>query len=142
MGVGVKKNNHYDPEAELAKGADLTAESYDKTQGVAVAAGKVTVGGRAGLVDFTGDAAGREGSGIDGTMSLWLSIFRYMRPDGSVDHVAGWNIMLALKAGQSALETAKGFEAYINASTRPYRAKASGKKDRARLEIVYKAARA
>lgn len=133
-----KKNDKYNPDAELAKGADLTAESYDKTQGVAVPAGKVTVGGKAGAVEFTGEAFGREGAGIDGTMSLWLSIFRYTRPDGTVNHVAGWNIMLALKAGQSALETAKGFEAYINAATRPYRAKASGGKDKALLQIVYK----
>lgn len=132
-----KKNDAYNPEAELAKGAELTAESYDKTQGVSVAAGKVTVGGKAGVVEFTGEAAGREGAGIDGTMSVWLSIFRYMRPAGTVNHVAGWNIMLALKAGQTALETAKGFEAYINAATRPYRARAAGKGDSARLEIVY-----
>lgn len=133
-----KKNSSYNPDAELAKGADLTAESYDKTQGAAVAVGKVTVGGKPGVIDFTGEATGREGGGIEGTMSLWLSIFRYMRPDGTVNHVSGWNIMLALKAGQTALETARGFEAYINAAKRPYLAKASGKGGVARLEITYK----
>lgn len=137
----MKKKGNYNPDAELAKGADLTAESYDATQGAAVAAGKVTVGGKAGAVEFTGDATGREGGGIEGTMSLWLSIFRYTRPDGTVNHVAGWNIMLALKAGQTALQTAKGFETYINASNRPYRAKASGKGAIARLEIVYSEAK-
>ncbi|MCM2266484.1 MAG: hypothetical protein NDI60_01770 [Elusimicrobiales bacterium] len=134
----MKKDKDYDQDAELAKGADLTAESYDKTQGVAVAAGKVTVGGKAGLVEFTGDATGRDGAGIDGTMSLWLSIFRYKRPDGTVNHVAGWNIMLALKAGQTALDTALAFETYINAGKRPYRAKASGDSDKAAVSITYK----
>lgn len=133
-----KKTSGYNPDAELAKGADLSAESYDKTQGAAVSAAKVTVGGKPGAVEFTGEATGREGGGIEGTLSLWLSIFRYMRPDGTVNHVAGWNLMLALKAGQTALETARGFEAYINAAKRPYTAKASGKGGVARLEITYK----
>ena len=132
-----KTHDGYDPEAELAKGAELTAESYDKTQGVSVAAGKVTVGGKPGVVEFTGEAAGRDDGGLDGTMGLWLSIFRYRRPDGTVNHVAGWNIMLALKAGQTAMDTARAFEAYMNSSTRPYRAKASGSRDVARLEITY-----
>ncbi|OGR43843.1 MAG: hypothetical protein A2X35_09025 [Elusimicrobia bacterium GWA2_61_42] len=133
-----KKVSGYNPDAELAKGAELTASSYDKTQGVAVAASKVTVGGKPGLAEFTGTATGRAGAGIDGTMNLWLSIFRYMRPDGTVNHVAGWNIMLALKAGQTALETAKGFAAYINAGGRPYKAKASGNSLKAAVGITYK----
>ncbi len=134
----MKKNTGgYDPDAELAKGAELTASSYDKTQGVAVAAGKVTVGGKPGVAEVTGLATGRAGGGIDGTINLWLSIFRFKRPDGTVNHVAGWNIMLALKAGQTALETVKGFEAYINAGSRPYKAKASGSKLSAKLEITY-----
>ncbi len=48
------------------------------------------------------------------------------------------NLMLALKAGQTALETVKGFAAYINnAGTRPYKAKASGTKSAAKIEITY-----
>lgn len=131
--------NNYDPDVELAKGAELTVSSYDKTQGVAVsmAAHKVTVGGKPGVAEITGTATGRSGGGIEGTLNLWLAIFRYMRPDGTVNHVAGWNIMLALKAGQTALDTAKAFEAYINAGTRPYRAKASGDADRASVEITF-----
>lgn len=132
-----KKTGDYDPEVELSKGADLAASSYDKTQGVAVEAGKVTVGGKAGVAVITGLATGNPGGGIDGTLSLWLSIFRFKRPDGTVNHVAGWNIMLALKPGQSALDTAKGFAAYINAGTRPYEAKASGTKINARIAITY-----
>ena len=124
----------YDPNVELAKGAELTAGSYDKTQAVKIAAGKVTVGGKAGVAGFTGKATGNPGGGgIDGTVNLWLSIFRFMRPDGSVNHVAGWNIALALKPGQTPQETAQAFEDYINANTMPYRAKATG----AMLEIVY-----
>jgi hypothetical protein len=132
-----KKTGDYDPEVELSKGADLTASSYDKTQGVSVEAGKVTVGGKAGVAVITGIAEGNPGGGIDGTLSLWLSIFRFKRPDGTVNHVAGWNIMLALKAGQSALDTAKAFSAYINGGTRPYKAKASGTKIAAKIAITY-----
>lgn len=132
-----KKTGDYDPEVELSKGADLTASSYDKTQGVDVEAGKVTVGGKAGVAVITGLATGNPGGGIDGTLSLWLSIFRFKRPDGTVNHVAGWNIMLALKPGQSALDTAKAFAAYINAGPRPYKAKASGTKINAKIAITY-----
>ncbi len=133
------KHKDYDPAVELAKGAELTASSYDRTQGVAVREGKVTVGGKPGVAEFTGAATGRAADGgIDGTMSLWLSIFRYKRPDGTVNHVAGWNIMLALRAGQTALDTARAFETYINAGRRPYRALASGDADAAAVTITYK----
>jgi len=131
------KTGGYDPDAELAKGADLTASSYDKTQGISLEAGKVTVGGKPGVAAVTGSATGRNGAGIDGTINLWLSIFRFMRPDGTVNHVAGWNIMLALKAGQTALDTAKAFAAYINSGSRPYKAKASGDKLLAKIAITY-----
>jgi hypothetical protein len=129
-----EKPGGYNPDVELAKGAELTAGSYDKTQAVKVTAGKVTVGGKPGVAELTGPATGQPaGGGIDGTINLWLSIFRFMRPDGTVNHVAGWNIALALKPGQTPQATAKAFEDYINAGTRPYRAKATG----ALLEIVY-----
>ncbi|MDD2804433.1 MAG: hypothetical protein PHV33_02675 [Elusimicrobiales bacterium] len=130
------KKGTYNPEVELAKGAELTASSYDKTQGADVPGGKVTLGGKPGRAEFTGEATGK-GEGIEGTMNLWLSIFRYMRPDGTINHVAGWNIALALKPGQTALDTAKAFEKYINSNTRPYRAKASGTSDKAALTITY-----
>lgn len=124
----------YDPNVELAKGAEFTAGSYDKTQTVKVTSAKITVGGKAGVAGIAGLATGQPaGGGIDGTINLWFSIFRFMRPDGTVNHVAGWNIALALKPGQTPQETAKAFEEYINANTRPYRAKATG----AMLEIVY-----
>ncbi|MCX5792663.1 MAG: hypothetical protein NTY45_10715 [Elusimicrobia bacterium] len=118
-------------------GADLTAASYDRTQGIAVSAGKVAVGGAPGRVEITGVATGRSGGDIDGTINLWLSIFRFKRPDGTVNHVAGWNIMLALKPGQTAAETANAFASYINAGTRPYRAAVAADGLSAMLVITY-----
>lgn len=123
----------YNPEVELAKGAKLQASSYDKTQQVGIASDKVTVGGKPGILEFTGIATGREDTSINGTIGIWLSIFRYMRPDGTINHVAGWNIMLPLKAKQTAAATAKAFAKTINAGSRPYKATATGTK----LRIVY-----
>jgi len=128
-----KKSKVYNPEIELAKGATLDASSYDKTQKIKVTAPKVTVGGIAGRAEISGTATGRHDASINGTIGIWLSIFRYMRPDGTTDHVAGWNIMLPLKAGQTAAATAKAFAAHINAGTRPYRAAAAGSK----IKIVF-----
>jgi hypothetical protein len=129
----MKKKAVYNPEVELAKGATLDAASYDKTQKVKVTVPKVTVGGIPGRVEISGIATGRIEPGIDGTMDLWLSIFRYMRPDGTTNHVAGWNIPTVLKPGQTAASTAKAFADYINAGTRPYRATATG----AKIKIVF-----
>jgi len=128
-----KSAGNYNPEVELAKGANLVAASYDKTQKIVVTAGKVTVGGTPGCAEISGIATGRHDATIDGTLSIWLSIFRYMRPDGTLDHVAGWNIMIPLTAGQTAASAAKAFADYINAGTRPYHATATG----AKLEIVF-----
>jgi len=101
-------------------------------------AGKVTVGGKPGIVEISGLATGHiPEAGIEGTVDLWLSIFRYMRPDGTIDHVGGWNIPLTLKAKQTPIETAKAFAAYINAGTRPYKAKAAGNKAKATVTIVF-----
>lgn len=123
----------YNPEVELLKGAKLEAASYDKTQQIAVVAGKVTIGGIAGVVEISGVAAGRHDASIDGCLGIWLSIFRYMRPDGTIDHVAGLNIMAETVAGQPPEVTAKSFADKVNASGRPYRATAKG----AKLEIVF-----
>lgn len=136
----MKSGGDYNPEVELAKGANLTAASYDKTQKIGVTSGKVTVGGKPGIVEISGLATGKLDAGIDGTIDLWLSIFRFKRPDGTTNHVAGWNIPLALKPKQTPVVTAKAFAAYINASTRPYKAKAAGNKVKATVTIVYKEA--
>ena len=128
-----KKGHVYIPEVELAKGANLEVASYDKTQKIIVTAAKVTVGGIPGRAEISGTATGRHDATIDGTLSIWLSIFRYMRPDGTTDHVTGWNIMIPLVAGQTAAATAKAFADYINAGTRPYQATATGGK----LKIVF-----
>lgn len=58
---------------------------------------------------------------------------RYMRPDGTVDHVSGWNIMVKLAVGQTAAATAKAFAQRINSGTRPCRAAVTG----AKLKIVF-----
>ncbi|MBU2573462.1 MAG: hypothetical protein KKH28_05240 [Elusimicrobia bacterium] len=44
---------------------------------------------------------------------------------------------MALKAKQTPIETAKAFAAYINAGTRPYKAKAAGNKAKATVTIVF-----
>ena len=128
-----KKTNNYNPEVELEKGATLEAASYDKTQQVKVLVNKVTVGGKAGVLELSGLATGRNDASINGTIGLWLSIFRFMRPDGTINHVAGWNIMLPLKAKQTAAATAKAFAKTINSGPRPYKAIATG----AKLKITY-----
>ena len=127
----------YDPAVEFAKGATLDAASYDKTQKVKVSGNIVTVGGKPGRVEISGIATGRTDSSINGTLGLWLSIFRYMRPDGTVDHVAGWSIMIPLAAGQTPQETAKAIVTHINAGKRPYKAVAAGFKTMATIAIVF-----
>jgi len=129
--------NTYNPAVELAKGATLDAASYDKTQKIKVSGGIVTVGGKPGRAEISGIATGRTDSSINGTLGLWLSIFRYMRPDGTIDHVAGWNIMLPLTAGQTPQETARALVAHINAGKRPYKAVAAGFKTMATIAIVF-----
>ena len=128
-----KKTRGYNPEVELAKGATLDARSYDKTQKIKVTAAKVTVGGIPGRAEISGIATGKYDTSIDGTINLWLSIFRYMRPDGTIDHVGGWNIPTSLKPGQTPAATAKALADYINAGTRPYRATAT----RGKIKIVF-----
>ena len=118
---------------ELAKGAKFEAATYDKTQAIKVLAAKVTVGGTPGIAEISGIATGRTDASINGCIGIWLSIFRFMRPDGTINHVAGWNIMLPLKAGQTAAATAKAFAKEINSGTRPYKATATG----AKLKVVY-----
>lgn len=127
------KFTKYNPEIELAKGAKFEVATYDKTQTIKVLAAKVTVGGTPGIAEISGVATGRSDASINGCIGIWLSIFRFMRPDGTINHVAGWNIMLPLKAGQTAAATAKAFAKTINSGTRPYKAAATG----AKLKIVY-----
>lgn len=132
-----KAKGNYDPDTELAKGAKLEASSFDKTQQIKVTAGKVTVGGVAGSVEISGIATGRNDASINGCLGIWLSIFRFMRPDGTINHVAGWNIMLPLKAGQKPLASAKALTEIINAGPRPYKATARSAKAAAVVNIVY-----
>ncbi len=137
----MKKNNGgggYDPAVELAKGAKLEAAAYDKTQKAAVLAGKVTVGGAPGIAEISGIATGQIlEAGLEGTVDLWLSIFRFKRPDGTTNHVAGLNIPAKLAAGQGAIDTAKTLADFINVSGRPYKAEAKGGRDKATITITY-----
>ena len=123
----------YNPEVELAKGAKFEAATFDKTQKIKVLAAKVTVGRTPGIAEVSGIATGRNDASINGCIGIWLSIFRFMRPDDTINHVAGWNIMLPLKAKQTAAATAKAFAKIINTGPRPYKASATG----AKLKIVY-----
>ncbi|MGD9643191.1 MAG: hypothetical protein AB7V08_10675 [Elusimicrobiales bacterium] len=131
------KKGRYDPAVELEKGATLDAASYDKTQKIKVSGTIVTVGGKPGRAEISGIATGRTDNSINGTLGLWLSIFRYMRPDGTIDHVAGWNIMLPLAAGQTPQETARALVTHINAGKRPYKAVTAGFKTMATIAIVF-----
>lgn len=124
----------YDPEKELKKGAKLKAAAFDPFQTLKVIDEKVTVGGNPGIIEISGNAAGKTDNSLGGTASIWLSIFRFMRPDGTTDHVAGWNIMVPLAKGQTPEQTANAFAMYINlAQSRPYIAQADG----GRLMIYY-----
>jgi len=131
------KKSGYNPDIELAKGAKLEAATYDKTQSIKVLAARVTVGGTPGIAEISGIATGRNDASINGCISVWLSIFRFMRPDGTIDHVAGWNIMLPLKAKQTAAATAKAFANIINTGPRPYRAMATTRAGKAALKIWF-----
>lgn len=128
-----KRTAKYNPDVELVKGAKLEAATYDKTQTIKVIAPKATVGGAPGILEISGVATGRSDTSINGCIGIWLSIFRYMRPDGTINHVAGWNIMLPLKAGQTAAATARAFAKTINSGPRPYTATTKGTK----LSIVF-----
>ena len=131
------KGKPYNPDVELAKGAKLEAATYDKTQKIAVIVGKVTVGGVAGVVEISGTATGRHDASIDGCLGIWLSIFRYMRPDGTIDHVAGLNIMAETVQGQNPETTAKTFADQLNASTRPYKAVSAVNGESATVTITF-----
>lgn len=129
-----KYDTDYDTETELEKGPDLTAVSYDATQRALVASGKVTVGGKAVTAEISGVASSK---GTDGTVNLWLSLFRFKRPDGSISQVDGLNIPAMLKPGQGAIDTAKALASFINTSKRPYRAAAKGTRTNATITIVF-----
>jgi len=127
-------NTEYNPEKELKKGPKLQAMSLDPLQTVKIIEEKATIGGQPGIVEFYGNAKGKTDNSFGGTVSVWLSIFRFMRPDGTIDHVAGWNMQIPLAPGQTPEQTADAFAKYINlAPTRPYIAQAEG----GRLSVFY-----
>ncbi len=124
----------YDTETELEKGADLTAVSYDATQRAIVTSGKVTVGGRAVTAEISGIASSKA---PDGMINLWLSLFSFKKPDGSVKQVDALNIPAALKPGQGAIDTAKALAGFINTSKRPYKATVKGNRTNATITIIF-----
>ena len=127
-------NTGYDAQVELEKGADLTAVSYDATQRAVETSGKATVGGKAVTAEISGVASSK---GTDGTINLWLSLFRFKKPDGSTSQVDGLNIPATLRPGQGALDTAKTLAAFINTSKSPYKATVKGNRANARITIVF-----
>ncbi len=129
-----KEYNTEDTEAESEQGADLTAVSYDATQRAVVTSGKVTVGGKAVTAEISGVASSK---GTDGTINLWLSLFRFRKPDGSTEQVNGLNIPATLKPGQGAIDTAKALAFFINTSKSPYKATAKGTRSSATITIVF-----
>ena len=132
--MSIKLNAGYDKKTELEKGADLTAVSYDATQRALATSGKVTVGGKAVTAEISGIASGK---GPDAMINLWLSLFSFKKPDGSMKQVDGLNIPAALKPGQGAINTAKALAAFINSSKRPYRATVKGNRTNATITIIF-----
>lgn len=101
----------------------LSALSLDKSQTVKIKAGIITEAGAYGIAEIDGWAAGHTDNSINGMMSLWLSFGQPGTEAGTYEELAlpGWNIMLALRPGQSPEQTAKAIAEYINADNeRPY----------------------
>lgn len=129
------ENMSYNPEKELKKGAKVKAISFDEGIKVEVIHSLASVGDTPAELEFYGEACGGFDGSIDGTVSVWLSTFRFMRPNGNIDHVAGWNITLPLQKKQTASQVAASFASFINLDkSRPYFAQAAHNK----LYIYYR----
>ncbi|OGR44527.1 MAG: hypothetical protein A2X35_00240 [Elusimicrobia bacterium GWA2_61_42] len=124
----------YYNDSELERGAALTAVSYDLTQRAMVTSRMATVGGKAVTAEISGVATGK---GEDGTVNMWLSSFRFKGRDGSMKKVPGVNAVARLAPRQGALETAKAIAAYVNTTRNAYKAKASGSRRKARVDIAF-----
>jgi hypothetical protein len=104
----------YDPAKEKAKGATLEVFTSDRTQKMQVLAKKATVGGIPGKIRVSGVATG------GGELDFWLSIFRFMRPDGTTNHVAGANVAILTRPGMTALQSATELVNKFRTYGRPY----------------------
>lgn len=121
-------------ETELNRGAELTAVSYDRTQSALVTARVATVGGKAVTAEISGVATAK---GEDGTVNLWLSSFNFRGRDGEMRKVPGINAVAKLAPRQGAIDTARAIASYVNASRNAYKAKASGDRRKARINIAF-----
>ncbi|HNW44981.1 MAG TPA: hypothetical protein PKI19_10785 [Elusimicrobiales bacterium] len=130
----MKNTNTYNAEAELDRGAYLTAVSYDKTQRAMVLDGRATLGGKAVTAEISGVATGRS---EDGTVNLWLSGFSFKGSDGNINQVPCLNAVAVLAPRQGALDTAKTIAAHVNYSKTPYKARTSGDRKKATISIVF-----
>jgi len=124
----------YYNEAELDRGAELTAVSYDRTQSALVTSRVATVGGKAVTAEISGVATAK---GEDGTVNLWLSTFSFKGRDGEMKKVPGINAVAKLAPRQGAIETAKAIASYVNAGKTAYKATASGDRRKALINIAF-----
>jgi len=122
----------YNPAKEKAKGATLEVLSSDRTQKMQVLAKKATVGGIPGKIRVSGVATG------EGELDFWLSIFRFMRPDGSTNHVAGANVAILTRRGMTALKSATELVNKFRTYGRPYVATVTRSGSSAIITIWYR----
>ncbi len=127
-------NPGYYNEVELDRGVQLTIVSYDRTQRALVTAGRATVGGKAVTAEITGVATGK---GEDGTVNMWLPAFRFKGKDGSLQRVPCLNAVASLSPHQGAIDTAKAIASYVNRAKTAYKAKISGTRRKAQINIAF-----
>ena len=124
----------YYNEAELDRGAYLTAVSYDKTQRALVTAALANLRGKPVTAEISGIATGR---GEDGTVNLWLPAFRFKGRDGEINQVPGLNAVATLAPHQGAIDTAKVLARHVNKSKTPYKATINGSRRKASVNIAF-----
>ncbi len=127
-------NPGYYNEVELDRGVQLTIVSYDRTQRALVTAGRATVGGKPVTAEITGVATGK---GEDGTVNMWLPAFRFKGKDGSLQRVPCLNAVASLSPHQGAIDTAKAIASYVNRAKTAYKAKISGTRRKAQINIAF-----
>lgn len=126
--------HEYYSESESERGGQLTAVSYDRTQQALVTAATATVGGKAATAEISGIATGK---GEDGTVNLWLPVFRFKGRDGTLNKAPGLNAVAALAPRQGAIDTAKAIASCVNSSKTSYKATIRGNRGKARISIVF-----
>lgn len=105
----------------------LDALSFDKRQTARIASDYLSEDGAFGIVEIDGWAEGHNDNSLNGIISIWLSMGpREKKSRLNLENpLPGWNVMIALKPGQSPEQTAKAIALYINSDLeRPYYAEA------------------